>query len=402
MCADCPPGVSGRLVFYSTVVDDAVTGTSALNLQASTESVFDEELRFRGLTPAFSLNRFNHLASLDILGPRAVAYSTGMLNYFFRGDISMEPDPASPGDWVIVNNGPDAMSGTFALYYDYDVPPDSTGNRKKHVEWQLSVAAGGRVSVGPVAFPTIPAPSKVGEFMLVFSGTMGSEGLGNSAVGAVAGRKVDLAPVLIFAAFRDDDPDDDGIMEFDLFVPATMADAINRDPSALTVGIGGVEVPSSSFGFYTPCTTYLSGQCLANLGLGTYPLQWQSTLTKSNQFVVRSQTGDSAGSGERQPAGGPRLDIEHHSLRKHDRFDLSRCRRIRAGRHRPGEGEPGGANALRVHRLAAGRRLLRGPFGNEERRIDEEPLQGRNPVAPRFQSAWRSHPRRAGRYPRPA
>lgn len=290
VCEGCPPGVKGKIVFYPITVEDKVTGASTQVLEGSTESIFDERLRFRGMTPAFSLNSFNHSASFDILAPRAIAYSTGMLNYFFRGDIAMEPDADAPGSWAIVNNGPDALSGTFALYYDFDGPSHGPGSRRKHVEWQLNIPSGGRSSVGAIPFPVSPVPSTLGEFMLVFNGTMGSEGLGSSAVGAVAGRKVNLGPVIVFAALRDDDPDSDGLIALNLFVPASMTEAIKLNPSALSVKIGQSEVSTTSSQLIAPCMTFLPGQCLANFGEGTFPLEWDTVLTRGNEFVVRSQT----------------------------------------------------------------------------------------------------------------
>ncbi len=50
--------------------------------------------------------------------PRAVGHSTGLLNYFFRGEINMVNDPDISGQYIIENTANEYMNGTFTLYYD--------------------------------------------------------------------------------------------------------------------------------------------------------------------------------------------------------------------------------------------------------------------------------------------
>ncbi|MBI4653548.1 MAG: hypothetical protein HY752_00880 [Nitrospirae bacterium] len=45
--------------------------------------------------------------------PRAVGYSAGLLNYFFRGDIDLVDDATTGSGYVIVNNTEEDMNGTF-------------------------------------------------------------------------------------------------------------------------------------------------------------------------------------------------------------------------------------------------------------------------------------------------
>ncbi|RFC32154.1 MAG: hypothetical protein DID91_2727703691 [Candidatus Nitrotoga sp. MKT] len=79
-----------------------------LTAKASTLSIFDQDLQAKGVhviyddgvTPIyysdrlFALNRFNFDAVHETLIPKAVAYSAGLINYFFRGkiQISLPPD----------------------------------------------------------------------------------------------------------------------------------------------------------------------------------------------------------------------------------------------------------------------------------------------------------------------
>lgn len=112
-------GLSGIVTFYGNIVQDTLRpGETRANPRASTESIFDQDLRAIGKDPVFSLNRFNFDQAHKFLIPRAVAYSAGLINYFFRGQIDILPDPVNPGKYIIKNLGPEAMTGDFTLYYD--------------------------------------------------------------------------------------------------------------------------------------------------------------------------------------------------------------------------------------------------------------------------------------------
>lgn len=94
--AACPPGLSGAMTMYSSIVTDnyrAAAGTQ-VNSRTSTQSIFDQDLNDAGKGQIFSLNRFNIHTAQSLLIPRAVGYSAGLINYFFRGkmEISLPPD----------------------------------------------------------------------------------------------------------------------------------------------------------------------------------------------------------------------------------------------------------------------------------------------------------------------
>src|SRR5439155_50015 len=117
----------------SNAFTDNFLGTSPsgspLTARSSTFSIFDPDLqpnqtaRFGRF---FSLNRFNYDDMNKHLIPRAVAFSAGMINYFFRGkiDFVVDPNPANRGGFLIKNLGPEPMKGKFALYYN-----DRSGDR---------------------------------------------------------------------------------------------------------------------------------------------------------------------------------------------------------------------------------------------------------------------------------
>ncbi len=134
----------------------------------------------------FSLNRFNYDEMHKKLIPRAVGYSTGMLDYFFRGKMDFVSDSANSGTCAIKNLGNEGMNGTFTLYFD-----DNSGVRNPvpGASWSLSVPAGQQVGNLAVTTPT-PAPTKPGAYTLVFNGTMGQETPTGNSVGAVVAKKL--------------------------------------------------------------------------------------------------------------------------------------------------------------------------------------------------------------------
>lgn len=189
------PSVTGTLTMFGTTVDDALSGVSEPNEYASTLSVFDADLTKKGRSPVFSLNRFNFEAALRFLVPRAVGYSAGLLDYFFRASIDFVEDPDSRG-FLVKNASPDLLHGTFALYYD---AADDTRKPVPGAKWTLTLAGTPDpekpVSSQPLDFAP-PADAKTkGRYVLVFSGDEGDEVAGAGALGAVAGKIVDVRHV---------------------------------------------------------------------------------------------------------------------------------------------------------------------------------------------------------------
>lgn len=122
----------------------------------------------------------------DLL-PRAVGYSAGLLDYFFRGKIDFVADSNTPGSYVIKNLGTENMDGVFSLYYD---AVDGSRQTVPNASWNIQVAVNGQS--GPLNFtpPTNPAPKILGEYMLVFNGNMGQEQAAGGSGGAVVGKHI--------------------------------------------------------------------------------------------------------------------------------------------------------------------------------------------------------------------
>jgi hypothetical protein len=168
------------VTFLGNNVLDDYAAQAFQNEHMSTYSIFDLDLLAASKSPIFSLNHFNYDQQATLLLPRAVGYSAGLLNYFFRGSMTAQ---GGPSGFTISNNTmngttPESMNGSFALYYD-----DQNGNRNpvQGASWSLSIASGATSSQLTFTAPTNLAPAKSGQYILVFQGTLGAE------TGAVAG-----------------------------------------------------------------------------------------------------------------------------------------------------------------------------------------------------------------------
>jgi len=183
------------LDFVSSTVNDFNNGVPQVvstNSRASTYSLFSQKLNDYGLNAeidwgdgnvtvsrVFSLNEFNHDSSHNYLIPRAVAFSAGLINHFFRGEIELTKDlaVAIPDGWQISSFLNEEMEGVFTLYYD-----DVNGNRKPVTGAVWDTANYGLNGVlegfGFMEVPkfTLPSDRKNGQLLLVFKGRIGQEG----------------------------------------------------------------------------------------------------------------------------------------------------------------------------------------------------------------------------------
>ena len=84
-------GLIGEIWFIRTAVTDTYTGEPPRVIRSSTFSIFSSDLEhYVGGDWAFNLNRFNFNEFHTLLIPRAVGYSAGLINYFFRGQIDVQ------------------------------------------------------------------------------------------------------------------------------------------------------------------------------------------------------------------------------------------------------------------------------------------------------------------------
>ncbi|MGH8850787.1 MAG: hypothetical protein ACREYD_07325, partial [Casimicrobiaceae bacterium] len=94
----------GEIRFVSTVVADNYAGSADRNPMTATYSLFADDLQHYVGYTHFSLNSLTYREAAKRLIPRAVGYSAGFLNYFFRG--SMKVAPPDEGAFAIVNHRP--------------------------------------------------------------------------------------------------------------------------------------------------------------------------------------------------------------------------------------------------------------------------------------------------------
>ncbi|MCY7387276.1 MAG: hypothetical protein LH481_04310, partial [Burkholderiales bacterium] len=183
----CPLGLRGNVTFFATNVTDTLRiGQGGVNQRATTRSIFDADLKKRFLgREAYSVNRFTYAATNDFTLKRAVGYSAGMINFFFRGELSWKRAAISPTQFAIKNKGPDDMNGEFSLFYD---AADGTRYPVPSAKWTLSITAGQESAPIDVELEVSPPPAKSNAFILVFNGKMGSE------ENAVAVTAVDVQP----------------------------------------------------------------------------------------------------------------------------------------------------------------------------------------------------------------
>ncbi|MFQ5803957.1 MAG: hypothetical protein ACE5JQ_13770 [Candidatus Methylomirabilales bacterium] len=108
--------------------------------------------------------------------PRAVGYSAGLLNYFFRGTLDFTVSGTS---LTITNTSSETMDGTFTLY------ADNSGDVRSQVTPPLTLTLAPNDPSAPIMFSP---PSEVKAFILVFEGKLVNAQTGAVEEGAVVGK----------------------------------------------------------------------------------------------------------------------------------------------------------------------------------------------------------------------
>ncbi|HLX29465.1 MAG TPA: hypothetical protein VKV24_13360, partial [Casimicrobiaceae bacterium] len=76
---------------YFGKVHDSLQGSDAIHVPLTTLGYWDQFIKKASGSTSYSLNRVNYDAMANLLIPRAVAYSAGLINFFFRGQIEISP-----------------------------------------------------------------------------------------------------------------------------------------------------------------------------------------------------------------------------------------------------------------------------------------------------------------------
>jgi hypothetical protein len=187
---DVPPSVTGNVTFFRNTFTDNYSGQTITNDRVTTYSLFDRDLKSKGKSPAFTLNRANYKVMANLLLPRAVGYSAGLLNYFFRGQLGVT---FVPGGLKVKNLSSETMTsytdtasgttyGTIEVYYD--AITDSTKNpptteRRHLASYSLSSLQTQQLAPGEetpaIPFTAPPDNVKQNQYMVVFRGKLGNE-----------------------------------------------------------------------------------------------------------------------------------------------------------------------------------------------------------------------------------
>ncbi len=206
--------LDGYVDFIANTVIDPIVGDKP-NPRSASVSIFDQDLKTYNKTitydtdpfdPNFNievtvdriptLNRFNFRAAHEFLIPRAVAYSVGLIDYFFRGRlegedvefsdtgirlkvknaIDAQKTPAWSGEVLYANTASGA--GTLIISYDYK---DATGATRYGTSLPVNMTAGDDIGLGQVSKNvysfalSIPQGATEVRYRLVFRGRLGQE-----------------------------------------------------------------------------------------------------------------------------------------------------------------------------------------------------------------------------------
>lgn len=172
------------------VPDTAQPARTALNVPLTTEGMWEQFLEENvAVLPKYTLTRPNYDAMAEQLIPRAVAYSAGLLNYFFRGRLDLDIQAYNRSDVSIrftnrTKNDTmysDSGAGQLVMSYRYkdasdqwvfgaseEVVPLSPGD-------DVPSAATSAQTYSFTFDPPIPSEAADLELRLIFRGRLGNE-----------------------------------------------------------------------------------------------------------------------------------------------------------------------------------------------------------------------------------
>lgn len=172
--------VSGVVTLFKRTAQDRLTGAAVGPVAVTSQSLWDQFLEAEGRQLSFSMNTLVYDEIIQPLLPRAVGYSAGLLDHFFRGRLAMEAEPALLGDrggarTVLIRNlSAEPMRGTITFYYDDDLD----GERKPAGgPITVDIPPGGQVGGhgDPEYFRFQVPVVQTGPYLAVFQGDLGEE-----------------------------------------------------------------------------------------------------------------------------------------------------------------------------------------------------------------------------------
>jgi hypothetical protein len=181
--------LSGEIDFIGTpVTDNYRSAASGFNPRTSSYSLFDADLAQAGQQKTFSLNRFNFNEHQKFLIPRAVAYSAGLIDYFFRGNLGAEDVQFSAsGTSLRVRNAIDTAKtpewrnemlrkgGELVIAFEYKLGTQVYMGKSDVVLLQEDIAPGHKSATVYSFTYSIPLTATAIKERLVFKGIIGQE-----------------------------------------------------------------------------------------------------------------------------------------------------------------------------------------------------------------------------------
>lgn len=164
--------------YVRNVIQDPFTGDTINNDQLSAFSVFDFEAQEFIGRRVYSVNDNTMESAANILVRRAVGYSAGLLDYFFRGNLRMIPVPGGGIRFQNVNT--ETMSyyidpttgnwiGRISVYYD------NASGRQFLTSYDLPGPLAQNELTPVISFSPPTDNIKPGKYIVVFRGKLGEE-----------------------------------------------------------------------------------------------------------------------------------------------------------------------------------------------------------------------------------
>jgi len=178
------PSTGCFIDFISTSVTGTVAGENTTNDRAASYSIFDKKLTdhnvdsiythedgsFDTIDRSFTLNEFNFKEAHQYLIPRAVAYSAGLINHFFKAKFEVTVDHINK-QFVIKNLSGSVMYGQFQLYVD----SLDTGVRSLNQNWEIGdYAASGLANNAVINIPVPDLTMYSSNLMFIYRGQLGN------------------------------------------------------------------------------------------------------------------------------------------------------------------------------------------------------------------------------------
>jgi hypothetical protein len=164
---DIPPDATGEVWFVGTPVRDNYANVTTWNPRTSTFALFEADIRHIAVTDGvFTLNRFNFCEAHKLLIPRAVGYSAGLINYFFRGQFEV----SAPDEGVYaavdhaVENQPNSGGFERVRLKVRNVTPGGTGPNGESLVESIPSTGGALMLVAKVHRNLCYQPNLSGEY----------------------------------------------------------------------------------------------------------------------------------------------------------------------------------------------------------------------------------------------